>query len=47
MEFAVVELDLAGIVDDQTGIIGIALGVELHDGEAAPDPVVDTGLLEG
>src|SRR5260370_6326966 len=40
-------LDLAAIVDDQPGIIGIAARVELHDGEAAPDLVVDAGLLEG
>ena len=46
MEFAVVELDFAAIVDDQPGIIGIAARVELHDREAAPDLVVDAGLPE-
>src|SRR6267143_3015605 len=43
---SVIELDLAMIVDDQARIIRIAVGVELHDGETAPDMVVDAGLLE-
>ncbi len=47
MKLAVIKLELAAIVDDQARIVRIAVGVELHDGEAAPDPVVDARLLEG
>jgi hypothetical protein len=47
VEFPVVQFDLALIVDDQPRIVGIAVGVELHDRKAAPDLVVDAGLLEG
>jgi hypothetical protein len=36
----------APVVDDQAGIEGIAAGIALHDGKAAPDAVVDAGLLE-
>jgi hypothetical protein len=46
MHFAVIELDLAFVVDDQAGIVGVAVGIVLHDGEAAPDAVVDAGLSE-
>ena len=44
---AVVELDDPVVVDDEAGVVGVATGVQLHDGEAAPDLVVDAGLLEG
>src|SRR6266571_3709189 len=46
MEFSIIQLDLAVIVDDQARIIGIAVGVEFHDRKAAPDLVVDAGVLE-
>jgi hypothetical protein len=46
MHLAVVELQLALVVDDDAGIVGHAAGVELHDGEAAPDVVVAAGLPE-
>src|SRR5438874_10267743 len=46
MELAVVELDLAVVVDDQAAIVGVAARVELHDGEVAADPIVDADLLE-
>src|SRR3979490_1966590 len=46
MQLAVVELDLALVVDDQSAVEGVAIRVELHDGEATPDPVLDAGALE-
>ena len=46
MHLAIIELERARVVDDHAGIVGIAARVELHDGEAAPDVVVDAGLLE-
>ena len=46
MEFSIVQLDLPVIVDDQPRIVGVAVGIELHDGEAAPDIVVDASLPE-
>src|ERR1700744_4019870 len=47
MELAIVEAQLARIVDNNAGIVGIAARVELHDGEAAPNLVAGAGLLEG
>src|SRR5437588_3072383 len=47
VEFSIIEFDLAGVVDDKAGIVGIAVRVELHDGEAAPDFVVHSGALDG
>src|SRR5713101_4374721 len=46
VEFSIIQFDLAVIVDDQAGIVGIAVGVELHDGKAAPDFMVDASSLE-
>jgi hypothetical protein len=46
MHLAVIELQLARIVDDDAGVVGHAAGVELHDREAAPDPVVQARILE-
>ena len=47
VHLAIIELYRAGIVDDEACVVRVAVRVELHDGEAAPDPVVDACLLEG
>ncbi len=46
MHLAVIEFQRARIVDDEAGIIRIAAGVELHDGETAPDLVLGAGGFE-
>jgi hypothetical protein len=40
MELAVVERDLAAIVDDDAGVVGVAVRVEFHQREAAPELVL-------
>ena len=47
MELAVIEFDLALVVDNKTGVPRIAAGIVFHDGKAAPDAVVAAGLSEG
>ena len=46
VQLAIIELHLALVVDDDAGVVGIAPRVELHDGETAPDLVLDAGRLE-
>ncbi len=46
VQLAIIELHLALVVDDDAGVVGIAPWVELHDGETAPDLVLDAGRLE-
>ena len=46
VELAVIQLDGAGVVDDQAAVVGVAAGVGLHDREAAPDAVLDAGRFE-
>ena len=46
MHLAVIELDLALVVDDQARVERVAVGIELHDGEAAPDVIGDAGAAE-
>ncbi len=46
MHLAVIEFDLALVVDDQAGIERVAMGIELHDGEAAPDVIGHAGAAE-
>ena len=45
VHFAIIQLNHALIVDDQTCVIRIAARVQLHDRKAAPDRVVDAGLF--
>ena len=47
MQLAVVERERAVVVDDDAGVVGIAVGVELHDRKAAPDLVQCARSLEG
>ncbi len=46
MHLAVIERQRALVVDQDAGVVGVAAGIALHDGEAAPDAVVDAGLPE-
>jgi hypothetical protein len=47
MQLAVVELEFPFVVNNQAAVVGVALGVEFHDGKAAPDVVIDAGLAKG
>ena len=46
VQLAVVQLDLALVVDDQAAVVRVAVGVGLHDREAAPDAVLHASRLE-
>ena len=46
MHLSVIELHLSPVIDDDTAVVRIAVGVVLHDGKTAPDVVLGTGLLE-
>src|SRR5215475_12768855 len=47
MEFAVIELHRTLVVDNDPTVVGVAARIVLHEGEATPDMVFQTGTLEG
>ena len=47
MEFPVVQANLPQIIDDESTVVGVAVGVGLHDGEASPNLIANTRGLEG
>ena len=46
MQLAIIQRDLAGVRDDDPGIIGVAVRVELHQRKAAPHVVLHAGAAE-
>src|SRR5262249_27622171 len=46
MQLAVIELLFAAIVNDDAAIVGLAIGVVLHNGKTAPNAVLAARLAE-
>lgn len=46
MKLAVIELDGSRVVNNQSSVVRIAVGVEFHNGKASPNVVLHTGVLK-
>jgi len=46
VQLAVVQRNIALVIDDEAAVVGVASGVALHNGEAAPDVVGNTSCFE-
>ena len=46
MHLSIIEPYVTGIIDNDTAVVGVAIGIALHDGETAPDVLLLAGLPE-